>query len=267
MNIEILSLIFVSPLIAYSIHLLMLDSKDSLSGYHEEFARMKFAQSKVTQRAISIEKRKIQLVSEVLTSKWRELSVSLILLIILFVLGAGTRIVVIFALLISIFIFWEARSSSRTQARREAQIELELPPVVELFSILVSSGASPAVALLQISEISKGEFPRLLVGIREKLRAGGNLREALEFLSSSNSSTSIRRFCDSLIIAIERGSSLSDVLARQVEELRNSQKAALIRQASKVEISLMIPVVFLILPISILFALWPSFVALGTSVG
>jgi tight adherence protein C len=38
-------------------------------------------------------------------------------------------------------------------------------------------------------------------------------------------------------------------------------------RASRAEIQLMIPVVFLILPISILFALWPSYFALGKNFG
>mgnify|MGYP003340734856 FL=1 len=93
-----------------------------------------------------------------------------------------------------------------------------------------------------------------------------DLTKSLELLSSTTRSDSIRRFSDTLILALERGTSLSDVLARQVQEIRNEHQTRLIEEAGKAEISLMIPVIFLILPISILFALWPSYLALGQSV-
>jgi tight adherence protein C len=65
---------------------------------------------------------------------------------------------------------------------------------------------------------------------------------------------------------MERGTSLSDVLTRQVEEVRTAHHATLMTAAGKAEIALMIPVIFLILPISVLFALWPSYLSLGQSV-
>jgi len=57
------------------------------------------------------------------------------------------------------------------------------------------------------------------------------------------------------------------VVNRQVEEVRNEERSQLLVAAGKAEIALMIPVVFLILPISVLFALWPSYFALGHSIG
>jgi tight adherence protein C len=55
-----------------------------------------------------------------------------------------------------------------------------------------------------------------------------------------------------------RGAPLIDVLSRHASEARSLQRNSLMDKAGKAEISMMIPVVFLILPISILFALYPS---------
>jgi tight adherence protein C len=68
----------------------------------------------------------------------------------------------------------------------------------------------------------------------------------------------IRRFVDALITAMLRGAPVIDVLQRHALEARENQRNRILSAASKAEISMMIPVVFLILPISILFALWPS---------
>ena len=156
----------------------------------------------------------------------------------------------------------------RQRRRREiASIELEFPLVVELFAILIGGGMSPSSALSHISERGSGEFIKLLSPIISQMKNGINLAQALDILNKDVDSRIIRRFCDSLAISVERGSPLIDVVGRQVEEVRQAQRLLISERASKAEIQLMIPVVFLILPISILFALWPSYFALGANFG
>jgi len=146
-------------------------------------------------------------------------------------------------------------------------IELEFPLVVELFAILLAANQSPATALDHISRRTHGEFSVVLRDAVNEIHQGANFSQALDLLSARIQSPMVRRFCDSLMIAVERGSPLIDVVSRQVEEVRNEQRSRLLEAAGKAEIALMIPVVFLILPISVLFALWPSYFALGRSAG
>ncbi len=147
------------------------------------------------------------------------------------------------------------------------QIELEFPSVVELFMILVSAGMSPSAALLRISEVSTGAFAQLLGEAVDEMRNGAPVSNALDMINAVVKSQVIRRFNDSILIAIERGTPLADVISRQVDEVRQAQRTSLLERAGKAEIALMIPVVFLILPVSVLFALWPSYFALGQSMG
>ncbi len=161
-------------------------------------------------------------------------------------------------------------SGEKLKRRKKAelhQLELEFPSVVELFAILVSAGQSPSAALLRISEVSSGEFARLLHECVHEMRHGAPLSVALELINDVVKSPSIRRFNDSILIAMERGTPLTDVLMRQVEEVRQAQRSQMLERAGKAEIALMIPVVFLILPVSVLFALWPSYFALGQNMG
>ena len=60
-----------------------------------------------------------------------------------------------------------------------------------------------------------------------------------------------------------RGAPIAEVLIRHAQEARDSQRNQILAAAGKAEISMMIPVVFLILPISMLFALWPSLMNLN----
>jgi len=156
----------------------------------------------------------------------------------------------------------------KTESKKARElIELEFPSVVELFAILLAGSMSPATALLRISERTTGEFAFLLRDSVSEIQDGANFSQALDVVSSRVKSPMVRRFCDSLTIAIERGSPLLDVVHRQVEEVRQQQRSKLLASAGKAEIGLMIPVVFLILPVSVLFALWPSYFALGRTVG
>jgi tight adherence protein C len=81
---------------------------------------------------------------------------------------------------------------------------------------------------------------------------------ALDQMGRTLHSFHIRRFVDAFITAMLRGAPIIDVLSRHALEAREGQRNRILGAAAKAEISMMIPVVFLILPISILFALWPS---------
>lgn len=141
---------------------------------------------------------------------------------------------------------------------RVKNIECEFPAVIEMLTLAVGAGESPASALKRISQRAGGllasEFGRVIVEIED----GRSLTAALDDLSKRLSSDVIRRFVDSLAISISRGSSLVETLSHGANESRNQERVRLLTAAGKSEISMMIPVVFLILPVSILFALYPS---------
>ena len=89
------------------------------------------------------------------------------------------------------------------------------------------------------------------------------MTQALDNLSRKYDSLILRRFVTGIILAVERGSTLTPILIAQVKDARVARKNQILQRAGRAEIALMIPVVFLILPISILFALWPSYQQLG----
>jgi tight adherence protein C len=167
---------------------------------------------------------------------------------------------------ISIYIYWERGESNRNIKRLHQRAEAEFPALVELISVLISAGEPPIVAMKRVGERAQGVLANDFQAVVESVSKGKGLTYSLEELAVRTNSDSIRRFADTLILALERGTSLSDVLARQVQEVRDEHQTRMIEMAGRAEIALMIPVIFLILPISILFALWPSYLSLGQSV-
>jgi tight adherence protein C len=163
----------------------------------------------------------------------------------------------LFVITFGVFALTERNLKERCEKRLK-DIEGEFPSVIEMLTLAVGAGESPASALKRISIRARGllasEFEQVIVEIEN----GRSLTVALDDLSKRLSSDAIRRFVDSLAISISRGSSLVETLSHSSSESRNQERIRLLTASGKSEISMMIPVVFLILPVSILFALYPS---------
>ena len=158
------------------------------------------------------------------------------------------------------------RESKRARKYQES-IDAQLPAVIQILTILISSGLSPIRALDVIAKDSNSEIGSEFATIVSEVRRGNSITQSLDVFANRIDSALTRRFATTLILGIERGSPLVTVLTDLVRDSRNESKNALLRRAGKAEIALLVPVVFLILPISILFALWPSFQQLNLSLG
>jgi tight adherence protein C len=254
----------MSPIIAYATYILLNENRDPLKGFHDDFMRNFRNQQK---NSLAVENSEESEYLNKTKKRNKMLSVTFGVAIgLLFLIGASISTILLLLTTLIVFRYWDKGTVSRIQKRRSDSAEAEFPSIVELFAVLVSAGESPSTAMLRVTERADGEMSRKFAGALIELKNGKSLSQSLEALGGQVSSPTIRRFCDTLILAIERGTSLSEVLNRQVEEVRAGQHALLLTAAGKAEISLMIPVVFLILPISVLFALWPSYVSLGQSV-
>lgn len=146
---------------------------------------------------------------------------------------------------------------------KESEINEELVNILQMLSIMISAGESPMMALRYISQRSVGYLPNLIKQSFLKYESGNNLTQSLEFIASATGSSALRRLTNSIQIAILRGTPILDVLNNQVQSLNKQINLALLRKSGKSEITLLIPVVFLILPVSISFAIWPSIYGLN----
>jgi tight adherence protein C len=144
--------------------------------------------------------------------------------------------------------------------RREERMLGELPVIAELMALAVTAGETAPAALDRVCVSSQGEVARELQAALAETRAGVPLTVALQSASQRTSLAPLARFLDGLIIALERGTPIGDVLRAQAADVREAGKRALLASGGRREIAMMVPVVFLILPITILFALYPGLV-------
>jgi tight adherence protein C len=77
----------------------------------------------------------------------------------------------------------------------------------------------------------------------------------------------LARFVDGVAVAVERGTPLAEVMRAQAVDVREAGKRALLESAGRREIGMMVPVVFFVLPVTVVFALVPGFYGLQLVAG
>ena len=158
---------------------------------------------------------------------------------------------------IGAYLIYDRHLSSLVKARRTI-IESEFPAVVEMLTLAIAAGETPISAFARIADRSDAYLAEEFAKVVQQVRLGRPFHEALDEMGRNLKSASIRRFIDALVMALVRGAPIVEVLHRHVAEARINQRNLVMDKAGKAETSMMIPIVFLILPISVLFALWPS---------
>ncbi|MGI8880460.1 MAG: type II secretion system F family protein [Jatrophihabitans sp.] len=146
--------------------------------------------------------------------------------------------------------------------RREEAILAEFPVVADLLALAVVAGESPVDALTRVCRLADGELTSDLRSALDDIRVGVAATTALTDLAARTSVEPLNRFLQGMVVALERGTPMADVLRAQATDVRESAKRSLLEAGGKKEISMMLPVVFLILPVTILFALYPGLVTL-----
>jgi tight adherence protein C len=146
--------------------------------------------------------------------------------------------------------------------RREELLLAEFPVVAELLALAVTAGESPVAAIARVTRLSRGELAGELGAALGRARAGVPLTDALQHLADRTSLDPLARFVDGLLVAIERGTPLAEVLRAQAADAREAGKRRLLEAGGRKEIAMMVPVVFLVLPVTVLFALFPGLISI-----
>jgi tight adherence protein C len=147
---------------------------------------------------------------------------------------------------------------TRQVQRREAAMLAEFPVVADLLALSVVAGEAPPDALLRVCRLTGGELARDLDAALARARSGTPLTTALSHLAERTTLEPFSRFVQGLVVAVERGTPLADVLRAQAADVREAGKRALLEAGGRKEISMMVPVVFMLLPVTVLFALFPA---------
>ena len=170
---------------------------------------------------------------------------------------------------------------SRAVARRLSRIEAQLPDVVELLALkgwasavlllglvllAVGAGQGPVPAIERVVALGRGDLIDELGATLTDIRSGTVLSTALDRMERRVGSVHVTRLCEAIIVALERGTPLADVLRSQATDVREAARQDLMEEGGRREIAQMVPVVFLVLPITVVFALFPGLFVLRLGV-
>ncbi|PJI94549.1 type II secretion system F family protein [Luteimicrobium subarcticum] len=151
---------------------------------------------------------------------------------------------------------------SRQVRTREERILAEFPTVAELLALAVTAGEAPVGALDRVARTAHGALADELSAALAAVRSGTPLSRALEELADRVGLAPVTRFADGVAVAVERGTPLADVLRAQAQDVREAGRRALLEAGGRKEVGMMVPVVFLVLPVTVAFAVFPSLATL-----
>ena len=155
---------------------------------------------------------------------------------------------------------WLLRRAAR---RRLSRLLDELPVVLEFMTLTLSAGEGILDALRRIARSSGGE-------LAAELGVGGDRGQHRAARSPTPSpSCRGRSTCRRSRAASTSSSARSSAARRsprclraQAQDARDDAKRVLLELAGKKEVAMLVPLVFLILPVTILFAVYPGIVVL-----
>ncbi|WP_234983361.1 type II secretion system F family protein [Demequina sp. NBRC 110053] len=147
--------------------------------------------------------------------------------------------------------------------KRLRRVIAELPTVVELLALAVAAGESTPAALERVAKTSTGVVAGELERALARVRAGERLPTALHRMASDVGVPAMHRFAGAIATAMDRGTPLADVLQAQAQDIRAAGHQELLEEGGRREIAMLVPVVFLVLPVTVIFAVYPGVVAIN----
>ena len=157
---------------------------------------------------------------------------------------------------------WRDQRLTNQVRRHEDQVLAELPTIAELLALAVAAGEGPVAALDRVVSRSNGALSRDLGRVLGEIRTGKPVAAAFDDFAARTGLAVVARFANSVAVAVERGTPLAEVLHAQAGDVREARRRALIESGARREVAMMVPVVFLVLPTTILFAFWPGVIGL-----
>ncbi|TPW73240.1 type II secretion system F family protein [Schumannella sp. 10F1B-5-1] len=151
---------------------------------------------------------------------------------------------------------------ARAARRRGQRIAEELPTVLEFLTLALAAGESLSDALRRVARTGNGELATELGRVIAEVNSGIPLTTALSGAARTLDVAAFSRTVDQLVPALDRGTPLVEVLRAQAQDVRGDAQRALIESAGKKEVAMLVPLVFLILPITVLFAIFPGILVL-----
>lgn len=134
----------------------------------------------------------------------------------------------------------------------------ELPEIIDLLVVHLRAGDGIYRSFACVVPRTEGELAKELGRVLRAVQFGAAFGTEIKTVAIALPQPQIIEFTNKVALALERGTPLAQMLSELGASTRAEIRNRLLRQAGKNETRMLIPLVFLILPITVLFAIYPS---------
>jgi tight adherence protein C len=138
----------------------------------------------------------------------------------------------------------------------------ELPDYMFALSLTLQNGLSLMSALAWLDKRSQGQLAREINRALHACEQGAEFTAELAAVARRLPEPQLQELIAKLISASARGTPIVELVQLQAESVRAEAAQLMLAAAGRNETKMLIPTVFLILPITVLFAVFPSLQAL-----
>jgi tight adherence protein C len=150
---------------------------------------------------------------------------------------------------------------------RKAEMQAELPNVLDLLSVSVEAGLGFDSALVKLSERMEGPLVDEFALVLHEMRIGESRSAALKNLAERVDVPEVGQFCRAIVQADQLGIALSRILRVQSKDMRVKRQLAAEEKAMKAPVKMLFPTVIFIFPALFVVALGPATLSLMSSFG
>ncbi len=147
---------------------------------------------------------------------------------------------------------------SRGNSMRLNRALMELPELMGLIEVSLRAGEGIYRSFSTVVPRCEGELARELERALKSVQYGAAFVDELRIVSQALPQPQVSEFLAKVVLSLERGTPLAKLLQEQSLSVRSEIKNQLLRQAGKNETRMLVPLVFMILPVTVLFAIYPS---------
>lgn len=145
----------------------------------------------------------------------------------------------------------------RSERRRRATIDAQVPQLLDLLAAGSSAGLSGQLALERAARALGGPLAEELRGALGAVELGARWREALAATADRLDLSDLRRTVSALSRTDTLGASLADSTAELATSVRAARRAAVMERARTAPVKMLLPLVFLVLPSFLLLTVVP----------
>ncbi len=151
-------------------------------------------------------------------------------------------------------------TNKRTRTTKFQALEtlMEVPDFASLLWFAICAGESLENSLRIAVSRSNGFVSSQFYQVIQNVDLGALLQIELQNLGAESRSDHVRELATKLAVALGNGTAMADLLADFVQSASAELRTSLLDKAAKNETKMMIPLVFVILPVTVMFSVYPS---------